>query len=198
MRCKRVGCDVDHVTRHGLPACIGHKKSTGAACQASPVHGATVCSKHGAQAGPVKRRAAERVAVAKVERTVGDLLAQHDIPDQHPFVALLDLSRRMSAMTRMLEQLVSEYRTEGHEDEMHAAMAVYERFGRLSAQVSKTVLDANLEERMVRINEDAADYITDQVQAALRVAMYRADLLPAQMETIRGVVASELRSLPTP
>lgn len=190
--CKK--CGVEHLTPQGYPACKAHTKR--GACRANPVRGATVCSKHNGMNAAVRRKAAERVAEAKVERTIGDLLAQHDIPDQHPFVALLDLSRRMGAMTRMLEQLVSEHRTEGNDEALAAAMNVYERFGRLHAQVSKTVLDANIDERMAKINEAAAEHITVTVQAALRVAMHRADLLPAQMSVIRDVVADELRALP--
>lgn len=194
MRCKRATCDVDHVTRHGLPACIGHKKSTGAACQASPVHGATVCSKHGGQAGPVKKKAAERVARDKIVRTMGDLREQHARPEEHPIAWLLDHSRELAATTRALSAMVDEYRSDGDDDRLHAVLGLYREVGRLSAQVSKLVLDANLDERMVRINEAQIDSAWRAVKAGMRAA----SLTFEQQDAFRAGFAEELRGDMTP
>lgn len=190
--CKK--CNDPHITPWGDPSCVGHKKSTGKACRANPVRGATVCSKHGGQVGAVRRKAAERVAEEKITRTMGDLLRAHDIPDQHPFAALLEVSRRMGAMTRTLEQLVTEYRTAGEDDRLHAALNMYERFGRLSAQVSKTALDANLDERLMKIEEAKLDAVFTAVAAAMR----RADLTPTQADAFRKALADELRGYRAP
>ncbi len=122
-------CGAVHVTPLGFPACKAHTKR--GACRANPVRGAAVCSKHGLT-GAVRKKAAARVAEAKVEKTIGELLAEHDRPDEHPFATLLDLSRRMGAMTRTLEQLVTEYRTDGEDDRLQVALGLYERFGRLA------------------------------------------------------------------
>jgi len=201
MRCKKKTCTDEHVTRLGLPACVAHKKSTGKACQANPVRGATVCSKHGGQIGAIKRNAAARVAEARIERTMGDLLREHDIPDRHPFAALLDLSRRMDAMTRTLEQIVTEYRTSGDDDRLQAALGMYERFGRLSTQVSKTVLDANLDERLVRVNEAQSDVLFQALDTTLRRLGFDEALLaqaaPILIDEL-AAYADGRRALPTP
>lgn len=187
MRCKKKTCTEDHVTRHGLPACVAHKKSTGKACKASPVRGATVCSKHGGQIGAIKRNAAARVAEAEVVRTLGEVMADHERPDEHPLAALLDASRRHAAMTRALEEMVTVYRATGHDDQLQAALGLYERIARLSAQVSKTVLDANLEERLARVTEAQAEIML----RAFSDAMEAGDLTEAQRQaTVRAFEAS--------
>ena len=108
----------------------------------------------------------------------------------------MDAGRRLAARERALDELAGEYRASGHDERLQAAVRLANDTARLSAHVSKTVLDANIDERMAKINEAAAEHITVTVQAALRVAMHRADLLPAQMDVIRDVVADELRALP--
>lgn len=180
-------CGVEHLTPLGYPACKAHTKR--GACRANPVRGAAVCSKHGMTTA-VRRKAAERVAEAKISRTLGDLLREHDIPDQHPFEALLQLSRRMAALTRSLEEMVAEYRASGHDDELQAALGLYERFGRLHAQVSKTVLDANVQERMTQVTEQ---------QAATFLAAWRRTLIdlgmpPDQIDRAKELMAAHLRA----
>ncbi|MCW2767966.1 MAG: hypothetical protein JWO11_3925 [Nocardioides sp.] len=47
--------------------CVGHYKSTGEQCRRVAEDGAVVCDQHGAAAGQVRRRAAERIAVTADE-----------------------------------------------------------------------------------------------------------------------------------
>jgi hypothetical protein len=183
--CKK--CGVEHLTRLGYPACKAHTKR--GACRANPVRGATVCSKHGLT-GAVKRKAAERVAAEKVERTMGDLMRQHDRPDEHPFAALLDASRRHSAMSRALEEMVTEYRASGHDDHVQAAVGLYERISRLSAQTSKTVLDANIEQRLVQIEEQKIEAFYELMLVGLRAI----DATPEQESAFRAAAAGHLRA----
>jgi ethanolamine ammonia-lyase small subunit len=187
--CKK--CGVEHLTPLGFPACAAHAKKTGQGCRANPVRGATVCSKHGAQAGPVKRKAAERVARQKVARTLGDLLAQHDKPDQHPYDALLEVTRGMGAVTRLVQQRLAALSTAAPDDETQAALALYRDHARALAAVAKTVIDANLEERLIQIKEAETELLFRAVLAAMR----RADLNPAQVDALRVGVAEELRAL---
>lgn len=191
-------CGVEHRTAYGFPGCSGHRRKTGAACRAQPVAGTSLCSKHGGMSPAVRQAGAVRKAEEQVERTLAQMVAEHYRPDEHPFAALVDAGRRLAARERALDELAGEYRASGHDDRLQVAVRLANDTARLSAHVSKTVLDANIDERMAKINEAAAEYITVTVQAALRVAMHRADLLPAQMDLIRDVVADELRSLPTP
>jgi hypothetical protein len=183
--CKK--CGVEHLTPLGYPACKAHTKR--GACRANPVRGATVCSKHGLTKA-VRQKAAERVAAEKVERTMGDLMREHDRPDEHPFAALLDASRRHAAMSRALEEMVTEYRASGHDDHLQAAVSLYERISRLSAQTSKTVLDANIEQRLVQIEEQKFEAMYLMIVAGLRAI----EVTPEQESTFRKTVAAEMRA----
>lgn len=194
-------CDQPHVTPQGYPSCKAHRSKTGTACRANPVRGAAVCTKHGGSSRAVKKNAAARVAEAKVEERMGELRAEHDRPDEHPFAALLDMSRRVAATTRALEAMVDDYRADGDDERLQAALAVYERFGRLSMQVSKTVLDANLDERLVRVNEAQAAALCE----AVGVALAAVDLTDAQRQAFVRALTDELtayrsgaRPLPLP
>jgi hypothetical protein len=191
--CKK--CKVEHVTPLGYPSCSAHAKRTGTACKANPVRGATVCSKHGGQVGAVKRNAAVRVAEQQVERTLAQMVAGHYRPDEHPFTTLVELGRRLAARERALDELAGEYRAVGHEDNLQAALRLANDTARLSAQVSKTVLDANIDERMAKINEGMREHIAAHVTRALRVAMHRAELLPSQMDVVRKTLGEELRHM---
>lgn len=190
MRCKKRTCSEDHLTRHGLPACVGHKKSTGKPCRASPVHGATVCSKHGAQAGQVKRKAAERVATQKLAATYGDLLAEYRRPGQHPFEVLQEVTEDMAAMTRLVQQRLADLSTSAPDDDTRAAMGLYRDFARTVAHVAKTVLDANVQERLIQLQELQLDALEDAVRATLRDM----GLTPMQVEQSRVVFANHLRA----
>jgi hypothetical protein len=180
-------CGVEHLTRYGLPACKAHTKR--GACRAHPVHGAAVCSKHGMNSG-AKRNAAVRVAAEKIARTMAERKEKHYRPDEHPIAALLDQAREAAALTRTLAEMVGEYRDTGHDDTLQAALGLYERIGRLSAQVNKMVLDANLDERMVRIHEQE----TEAVAVAAETAIRELHLPPDQYAAFRAVFGRELHA----
>ncbi len=183
-------CGEEHLTPRGFPACVSHKRKTGAACRANPVSGTTLCSKHGGMSPRTRRKGAQRVAEAKIAKTIGDLMREHDRPDEHPFVALLDANRRLAAMTRSLEQLVSEYRASGHDEQLQVAVGMYERIARLSTQVSKTALDANLEDRLVRVEEQKIEVLYAVTLAGLRAIR----ATPEQESVFRKTVAAEIRA----
>ncbi len=130
------------------------------------------------------------MAEAKIAKTIGDLMREHDRPDEHPFVALLDANRRIGAMTRSLEQLVAEYRASGHDEQLQVALGMYERFARLRAQVSKTALDANLEERLARIEQQKIEMLYEVTLAGLRAIR----ATPDQESVFRKTVAAEIRA----
>jgi hypothetical protein len=182
-------CGVEHRTALGFPGCSGHKRKTGAACRANPVGGTTLCSKHGGMSPVVRQAGAARKAEAAVERTLADLTAEHFRPDEHPFETLVELGRRLAARERALEELAGEYRAVSHDDNLQAAIRLANDTSRLSAQVSKTVLDANIDERMVQIAEEVNNELVHKVRRALRTV----DLTPEQGSALRRAIAEEFR-----
>jgi hypothetical protein len=187
-------CGVEHRTALGFPGCSGHKRKTGAACRANPVGGTTLCSKHGGMSPVVRQAGAARKAEAAVERTLAQMVAEHYRPDEHPFESLLELRARLAARERALDQLAGEYRAIGHEDNLQATMRLANDTSRLSAQVSKMTLDANIEERMTRIAEEVNNELVHKVRRALRTV----DLTPEQGSALRRAIAEEFRGDMTP
>jgi hypothetical protein len=186
-------CGQEHVTRDGYPACVGHKRKTGAGCRGNRVAGTTLCSKHGGLAPQVRSKGAERVAAQKVARTLGELLAEHDKPDQHPYDALLEVTRGMGAVTRLVQQRLADLDTGTPDDETQAALAAYEKFARSFAAIAKTVLDARLEERMAQVEEAKITMLA----TALRLALVDAAVPPPVADAVKRAVAERLRALPT-
>jgi hypothetical protein len=187
-------CGVEHRTAYGFPGCAGHKRKTGAACRAQPVGGTTLCSKHGGMTPVIRKAGAARKAEAAVERTLAQVAAGHYRPDEHPFEILVELGRRLAARERALDELAGEYRAVSHEDHLQAALRLANDTSRLSAQVSKTVLDANIDERMAQISEQVSDEVVSKVLRALRGV----DLLPEQTSALRRAIAEEFRGDMTP
>lgn len=94
--------------------CTATVKSTGQRCRRLAKPGTTVCVKHGANAPHIKRKAAERVEVARVaaevariEGTVGQLLDAR-MRALDPAQALLDAVSRSGAWVAILTELAAE------------------------------------------------------------------------------------------
>lgn len=187
-------CGVEHRTALGFPGCVGHKRKTGAACRANPVGGTTLCSKHGGMTPVIRKAGAARKAEADVERTLAQMVAGHYRPDEHPLAVLVNLQRRLAARERALDELAGEYHAVGHEDHLQATLRLANDTARLSAQVSKMALDANIEERIAQISERDAD----RLFGAVRKAMRAVDLSLAQEDGFRKALSAELLGDMTP
>jgi hypothetical protein len=186
-------CGQPHITPWGHPSCKAHRSKTGDACRANPVRGAAVCGKHGGSIGAVKRKAAERVATEKLNRTVGDLMQQFYRPDEHPWQALLDASRTYAAMTRAIEHLVQAAQANADNEALPLLLGMHDRHARLAASVQKMTLDANLQERMTQIEEAKTELLFREVRGAI----LDVGLSPSQAEALRVALAKRLRALPS-
>lgn len=157
--------------------CTARAKSTGNRCRRDPIAGATVCVVHGGQAPQVKRKAAERLALAEA-------LAKGD--RRPSWEVLADAAHSLDVVARHLrDQIVAGRRVDART--VDAFIEATERQSRLA----KTVLDAGIDERraqvMERVNRQASDAIVavltsvlaefglsvhdDQVRAAVARAM---------------------------
>ena len=182
-------CNAEHRAWDGRVACKAHRKRTGEPCRSFPVTGTTVCAKHGGCIPATRRRGAQRAALAKIEKTVGDMLREHDVPDQHPIEALQEIARRSGAMSRSLEQQIAAMRADGEIAPL--LMSQYERFTRLCAQVNTMALQSGIDVLRAQQTQE----MVDDVYACLKTALYRTSLSPDQIDELRKALAVEFRAL---
>lgn len=199
----------DHVTRHGHPACAGHKseKRGGACCRNSPASELAVCRYHGGAAGQAKaagkRRQVEANA-AKVMRRFGEPI------DTTPTEALLDAVKWTAGYVAWLRDKVSSITSDeklvwgqtrnkvGGEDRgvtyesgpnvwLELLGTWHDRLVKICAEAIK----AGIEERRVRLAESQGALVADVIKAIL------ADLklTPAQQAKAGEVIPFRLREL---
>ncbi|MFL6239301.1 MAG: hypothetical protein ACJ735_07435 [Actinomycetes bacterium] len=146
---------------------------------------------HGGQARQVRRKASERIATKQQRRKVGDLLAKYDTAGLHPLDALLDCVRRSAAMMQIIGQVLAEGDADDFEERRADLLRMYSDWARLSAQVSKMALDADIDERLIRNAEQTSEMMYHVVARALA----RSDLTIDQQERFKGYLAAELRAV---
>lgn len=176
--CPRFGQPhIDYLGRPG--ACTGHRKRSKEPCSKLPVAGTSKCRMHGSAKGTRGRAAGERrLAVAAVERSVGELLEQYRPDADHldPGAELLDTLSLAVGMRRVYEHLVSDLREVRSRIEVHddgtvmieqglygpdhlgdlRAHVVEQRLAHWtgeSARISKLAIDAGIETRRLELEE---------------------------------------------
>lgn len=94
--------------RQGHVTCSGHRKAQygGGPCMKFPVKGTNVCRTHGAAAPQTKVKAAEKVAIEKLRRTVAHLASYDPESVVTPVQEMLHLVRESSSNVAFLGQLV--------------------------------------------------------------------------------------------
>jgi hypothetical protein len=83
-----------------MTQCSARAKSTGERCRCSAIRGGTVCHKHGGSAPQVKRKARERILLARnlaCERLV-EQLAANIVEPRETITATRDLSRTLNEL----------------------------------------------------------------------------------------------------
>jgi hypothetical protein len=168
-----------------MPRCNG-TTSTGR-CRKQPIKGGAVCRTHGGSAPQVKAKAEER------------LLHRRAVLEAET----LGLPREVDPHTALLEEL---HRTAGHVEWLGAVVADLERgkvegdsvYVRLYAEerdrllkVAKACVDVGIEERRVRLAEQAGA----QLAAVVRAVLDRLELSDAQRLLALSVVPEEFRRL---
>lgn len=187
-------CGEEHLTREGYPACVGHKRKTGEGCRGNRVSGTTLCSKHGGLAPQTRRKGAERVAAAKIAATHGDLMEQHRRPGQHPYELLAEVTEGMAVVLRMVQQRLADLSTAAPDEDTRAEMNLYRDYARALAPMAKMLLDADIDERIVQLEEAKIERLFGAVMRGMRAA----NLTFEQQDAVRAVLADDLLGDLTP
>ena len=190
--------------------CTAKAKTTGVQCGGRPIKGANVCRHHGGSAGQVRRAAARPLQKQQLQGDLGRLLEELEMTasEKHPVQALTDALARCSAMVAITgarlgglgmdpskggAQLYGKDHLGNHRP--HVLTEMYGQWLDRLARVSKLCLDAKLDERQIRLEEQ---------KAAMLVGVFRAvfadpelGLTVVQRRSAALVAVRHLRALET-
>lgn len=147
--------------------CERHK-TNGEPCRSWAIKGANVCRVHGGAAGQVKRKAAARRAEQAARAAIGKLTIT---PVENPLTALSEVAGEIVAMkdvlrgqTERLEQI--RYSGMGSE-QIRGELQAYQAALRDTVHALSTIAKLNIDERLVRIEEQQAALVIKAIEAAL-------------------------------
>src|SRR5688572_3641052 len=142
-------------------------------CRKAPVKGATVCTSHGGAAPQVRAKAAQRVAEADAQRTLGHL---RDVlgPVQPVLNPLLELSKIAGEALRW-KQVIAERVAEleqlryqgGAGEQVRAEIALFERALDRCSTVLANIVRLNIDERLATITERQGHTIAAVISTVL-------------------------------
>lgn len=174
------------------PRCTGHSSRTGKPCQLSPVHGATVCHKHGGSAPQVKQAAARRLIEAEIRELFGKALPEAE-PVDNPLAAYADFAGRVMAWMQLMDSLLGDLRTVGYAgkagEQVRAEVLLYERAMDRANAVLSSYARLNIDTRLAAITEQQASIVLRAIEAVIaHLGVTGSDAAEA-----RKVAASHLR-----
>jgi hypothetical protein len=154
--------------------CFAVAKTTGAQCGSYALRGSTICRMHGAS-GKVRAAAARRLQAQHLQGDLGRFLEEleMDAADAHPVTQLTNALARCSAMVAVLGALVGGLGVDdtdrntaqlvgkdhlGDKRE-HPYAVMYGQWLDRSARCAKLALDAGIDERAIRLEEEKASLI---------------------------------------
>lgn len=185
----------EHLRKLSVPLpkqCWATNKKTGKRCKKAPEKGARVCRQHGGKAPSTMAAAQERMALHKAVETLKKL-GQEVQPWERkdPREALLDLVHQSWSLKEALQFLVNDLEEEEVKgigemervtDEMGSTSLIPHSGGAKAqirikllegamdraARLSKSALDAGIEERMVRLAEQQANTVAEVIRIAVQ------------------------------
>lgn len=190
-----------------------HGKALLRQCRGWAMHGVDQCPTH---AGHKTRK---QSMTHRQARGVRKLLAECDLPDQHPVDGLLEVVRHAGGMFRLLSEMVGDldahpggetlladedgnvvkagalYGLDHNKDGApHILVELYGVWSDRYARACKLALDADIDERLVRNAEATSELLFGAIGRALSAA----DLSPVQAGRVRAALAAELRTFTGP
>jgi hypothetical protein len=150
-----------------------HETHPGERCRQWAIKGANVCYHHGGAAPQVRRKAAARVAQAKLEESVAKTLARLEVaPVENPLTELSKVAGQIVAWKDVLAERVNaleriRYQDDKGGEQLRAEVALWERALDRCASVLATIARLNIDERLAAITERQAAVVVAAVEAAL-------------------------------
>lgn len=150
--------------------CVAHNRQ-GEPCGRSAIPGGTVCRYHGGSIQRVKRKAAERVALAKAEGLL-DRIADIE-PVDDPLKELLLIAGRSKRLMVMLEEKVNDLHEIRFEDDkgseqMRGELAAYMATLDRCRAVLVDILRLGIEDRLARIEERHVEMLATALEKTLK------------------------------
>jgi hypothetical protein len=156
--------------------------------------GARRCDIHGGKAPQVLRKAAERRALARAQKTLADLGNTDPVKD--PIAALENLAGEALALVDILRGAVSELESirydggRGAGEQIRGELAAYmTAMGRAESILAK-IVGLNLDERRLKIQEAQAVIVLEALRKTLQDRTLNLDT--AQQQRARALLAREL------
>lgn len=156
------------------PRCTATAKSTGRRCEKTPVRGATVCAKHGGSAPQVRRKAKERVEHDRAVKAASTFGLPREVD---PHSALLEELHRTAGHVAWLGDVVANLEKDElwgrvggaaggiPEAQRSIWVQLYQDERAHLAKVAKVCVDVGIEERRVRLAEDAGRQLASVIRA---------------------------------
>lgn len=172
--------------------CVATRKD-GAPCKSWAIHGATVCRMHGGATRHVKAKAAARVAERTMTRTLGRLTI---VPVANPLEALAQLAGEVLAWKELCAGYVAhleELRYDGDRsgEQIRGEIQLFERALDRCASTLGMIARLNIDERLVKIEQEQLELVERAIIAALDDASVEPD---RQREVVRSL-GRHLRSI---
>jgi hypothetical protein len=154
--------------------CTARSKRSGERCGRWPSKGSTVCSTHGGAAPQVKRKARERVEQEAAEKAVRSFGGPVDVD---PHTALLQELHRTAGHVAWLGDVVADLEKDKlwgltggaaggiPEAKPSVWVGMYQQERMHLAKVAKLCVDAGIEERRIRLAEDAGRQLAAVIRA---------------------------------
>jgi len=150
--------------------CTGHSSRTGKPCKLAPVHGATVCHKHGGSAPQVKRAAARRLVEAEIRDLFGKI-SPEIVPVDNPLAAYAEFAGRVVAWMNLMDRLLDGLSLVGYEgrtgEQVRAEVQLFERSMDRVNSVLSSYARLNIDDRLVSITEQQAQMVVRAIDAVI-------------------------------
>lgn len=195
--CRQDGCPLQGQVH---PRCTSHVKASaderahrrGQPCDRYPDTGQWVCTVHGGKSGHARAAAAARVADRKARAAVAAFGLPRDVS---PAEALLEEVRWSAGHVAWLREQIANFDDGAGpialEPGGKALLDLYADERDRLVRMSKTTLDAGVEERRVQLAEQQGALVA----SAIRRILVRLNLSPEQEALVGVVVPGELRAL---
>jgi hypothetical protein len=175
------------------PRCAGHSSQTGDPCKLYPVHGSTVCHKHGGRAPQVRAKAQLRLVEQRARELFGKT-APDIVPVDNPLAAYAQFAGEVMAWKKLMATLLEDLSdvavtSEFQGEQIAGAVQLYERAMDRANTVLSSYARLRIDDRLAAISKQQADTVMRAIEAV--IALFGADR--DQATEARRVAARHLR-----